>query len=236
MTFKVLKSQMPEGFEAAVARHAQEMQRWRAQEERVAADKKAGVKGDKIHMAYPRPSAHPLVRDSVNESDVADYEIVDDGPTPEQILANKKVKLIAWIMAAEQAAIRVVVPLGKERAWNLRLSDINQADAAARQKITSDIIQAASAAADKKTGGILSATAVAVGLKKPVVVVAPKPIDIEAAVVSARPAADTAFLADNTARQQKVDAIQRAAAQMMSDVEDLTATNIDSWKMPDFPK
>jgi hypothetical protein len=222
MTLKVLKSQImgvrfhesAPTFEAAVALQAQEMKRWRAQEIQVAADKKAGVKGDKLHMGYLRPSVHPLVANAVNESDVADYEIVDDGPTPVQVLADKKINLITQITSVEIAAIQAVMPLGKHRAWNLRENDIRNADTAVAKEIS--------------TGGIVSAVATAVGLSKPV--------DVAAAVVKARSADDTAFLADITARRQKVDAIQRAAAQMMSDVDDLTSVNIDAWKMPEFPK
>ena len=54
--------------------------------------------------------------------------------------------------------------------------------------------------------------------------------------VKSRNADDHAFITDYEARLVKIDAVQRWAAQTTSDVDDLTAANIDSWKMPDLPK
>lgn len=198
MTFKVAKSQMPEGFEASVAKHAHEMKIWREHMQRVANDKKNGVTGDKMHVAYHRPDAHPLVKESVNENDVADYQIVDDSPTPDQILAAKKELLIGKISMAEAVATRAVTPAGRARAWSIREGDILKSQT--------------------PSTSVLGTVKNAIGLSKKL------------------SADDEQFLADQDTRRQKADAIARAAAQMMSDVEDLTVANIDAWKMPDFPK
>lgn len=66
-------------------------------------------------------------------------------------------------------------------------------------------------------GGIIGKIASAVGLRK----MSPD---------------NSAFLSDMADRRKKVEAIGRAGAQTMSDIDDLTAANIDGWKMPDFPK
>ena len=42
-------------------------------------------------------------------------------------------------------------------------------------------------------------------------------------------------MSDQADRRAKISAIEHAAAQMESDVDDLTAGNIDDWKMPAFP-
>jgi hypothetical protein len=47
--------------------------------------------------------------------------------------------------------------------------------------------------------------------------------------------AERIFLADRDARQAWEDAIQRHAAQLMSDIEDLTEATIGAWKPAPFP-
>jgi hypothetical protein len=47
--------------------------------------------------------------------------------------------------------------------------------------------------------------------------------------------AERKFLADRDARHTREDAIQRHAAQLMSDIEDLTEETIGAWKMTPFP-
>lgn len=212
MTHKVPKSAMGPHFAVAAASHALEMKNWRAHMARVAADEKAGVIGIEKHAPYPRPTHHPLVEAAVNENDEVDYVVEDDGPTPAQILEAQKAKLIADVGSAERAAIEAVVPLGKQRSFNIRENDIRVADA--------------KFAPPKRS--LLEAAKTSVGL-------APK-VDITAEIEKARPPADTQFLADQQARRTKVEMILRAGAVMLSEIDDLTAETIDAWKMPDFPK
>jgi len=47
--------------------------------------------------------------------------------------------------------------------------------------------------------------------------------------------AEQKFLADRDARLAREDAIQRHAAQLMSDIEDLTEATIETWQLPPFP-
>jgi hypothetical protein len=214
MTYRIAKSQIFPGFEVAIAAHAKEMRDWRAHMIRVREDENNGVTGIDRHVAHPRPGAHPLVEAAVNENDVADYEIVDDGPTPEQILTSKKNNLMNDVSVAEASAIAAISPpLGKQRLLSMRENDIRVADG----KIMDEI----------QRPGLLAAAAVAVGISKPV--------DTMAEVLRRRPAEDTKFLEEQADRRERTSKINRAAAQMHSDIEDLTLETIDAWKMPPFP-
>ena len=211
MTRKVYKSQIGPGFEATVAAHAKEMRDWREHMGRVAADERAGVTGINKHVPYHRPTHHPMILKSVNENDQADYVIIDDSPTPEEILESKKMALHGQLAEAERIAIVAIVPPAKARAFNLRENDINVAD--------SKLVIA--------KPGILSKIKVVVGLEEKV--------SIMDEITKMRPAADTQFLAEQADRRSKVDAIVRTAASISSQIEDLTIDNIDAWKMPAFP-
>lgn len=213
MTHRIPRSAIAPGFEVAVAAHALEMRNWRAHEAAVVADRTAGVEPAKRHVSYPRPSAHPMVLASVNENDAADYAIVEDGPTPAQILQAKKIELLGAVARAEADAIAAVVPAGKRRLMNLRENDIRIADSAF--------------AASLMPRNVVGKVAEAVGIVKP--------IDVAALVEANRPAADTAFLADQDKRRAAIDAIERAAAKMQSDIEDLAPGAIDAWAMSKFP-
>lgn len=50
-----------------------------------------------------------------------------------------------------------------------------------------------------------------------------------------RSTAERTFLAERETRQAREDAIQRHAAQLMSDIEDLTEETISAWKPAPFP-
>lgn len=136
---------------------------------------------------YPAPIAHPDIVAAVktdiaadgNVTYVPDFEIVNDDPTPEQILAAKKEALFHAVSQAEAVAIDAVqLPPGKRRHANIREADIRAKDHQA--------------------------------------------------------AADTQHLADQESRRAKVDAIARKAAQVMSDVEDLTVETVDAFSIPDL--
>lgn len=250
MTVKLLKSQLPANFEPEVARFALDMRNWRKHEVLVAEDKKAGVTGDKVHMSHPRPSHHPLVMQSVDENGDAVYEIVDDS------LVVKKAALISKIVVAESVAIASFIPVGKQHSWFFREVDIRNNDEAEAKKIMdknqSEISSAVQTAVDKhESKGIrakvLDALKSAANGKilealmgtSPDFSSIQKPMDVSdamAIVAKNRPADDAVFLNDVASRKQKVETIRRMAAQMTSEVEDLTEANIDTWKMPDFSK
>lgn len=134
---------------------------------------------------YPAPIAHPDIAAAVATNVgadgkviyVPDFEIVNDDPTPEQILAAKKAFLLHAVSQAEAEAIGVILlPPGKRRQAEILEADIRAKDNQA--------------------------------------------------------AAETQHLADQESRRAKVEAIVRAAAQVMSDIEDLTADNIDTFELP----
>lgn len=212
MTVRVPKSQAHDGFDADVAAHAFEMRHWRAHMARVAEDEKNKVEPIDRHIAHPRPGAMPLIEACVNENDVADYEIFDDGPTEDQILAMKRLELIGKVTEAEQAAIATVVPIGKRRIFDLREHDILVSD----EKIIRDL-----------EPGWVAKVASTVGVAKK--------IDVQAELEKRRPAEDTKFMQEQSGRRARINAIQRIAAQMHSDIEDLTAETVGSWVMPNFP-
>jgi hypothetical protein len=137
MTFKIPRSQMPPDFEVMVAGHASEMKAWRAHMRRVADDEKNGVTGIDRHMAHPAPSSHPIVAAAVDENDNANYEIVDDS---QQLLARRKLVLIAEVSEAQQATVDKIIPRGKRHLYNLREEEIRQA--AAPRGIAGKVAQA----------------------------------------------------------------------------------------------
>jgi hypothetical protein len=208
MTNTVLKSQVPENFEVKIASYIFEMKNWRSHMSRVEQDKNSNVSPIDRHVAYPRPDAHPIVRASVNENNEADFKIVDDMPTADQILRTKKNDLIGTVSIAETNAISNIVPFGKLRMLNLKENNIRTE----AHKAANDATQSA---------GIVKKVAIAVGISNP-----PQ--------VSFSPE-DQKFLQEQDVRRSAIAAIQHAAAQMHSDIEDLTLDNIDAWKMPDFP-
>jgi hypothetical protein len=213
MTYRVLKSQIQADFEVAVAAHALEMRNWRAHMASVRADEgKPDLPAIERHVAYPRPSAHPLVEAAVNENDVADYEVVNDDPTPMQVLQSKKNDLLRAVSAAEAAAIAAIVPLGKRRALNLRENDIREADA----KLSAELSKQ----------GVIRTIAKATGLSATV--------DVGAEIDRRRAPEDTKHLLEQVERRRRINETERAAAQAHHDIEDLTLETIDSWQLPDF--
>jgi hypothetical protein len=213
MTAKILKSEIAAvpGFEAAVARHAMFIREHLEHMARVAADEKNGVEGHARHQPYPAPTAHPAIIRAVDANGNADFTIEDDGPTAAERLALRKADLAMRLGQAERAASDAEWPIAKRRLDNFRSSDISAADNARAQKIAAE------------RGPIAKA------------ILGPKdPKNVWDQAIQARPAADTAFLADHAARHQKIAAIERIAAQAHADIEELTAENIGAWKMPDF--
>jgi hypothetical protein len=166
------------------------------------------------HEPYPKPIGHPdiiasvatKVGDDGSVTYVPHFEIVDDDPTPDEILAAKKIDLLSKISAAEQEAIdRAELPLGKRRAAALLEADISAEDA----KVATDLI-------DKTPEANRAQLDIAKELKK------------------RRDPKHTQHLQDQESRRAKIEAIVRAGAQAMSDIEDLTADKIDTFEIPSF--
>lgn len=162
-----------------------------------------------FHQPYPAPLAHPLVQSVLDENDEPDFEIEDDGPTPEQVLAGKKNELRGRLGLAEQETINAIVPAGKRRSYAYRENDIRQKDAAVAEKFQKNILKRAASAM-----GIID--------------------DINTEVTKARSSEDAQHLADQEDRRQKIAAIERRAAEVNHSIEDLTLDTIDKWQMPEL--
>lgn len=214
MTVKIPRSHIadPHQFEAAVAELAHAMKHWRAHMKRVEEDEKNGVQGIDRHHPIPRPVSHPLVVQCVDENDEPNYEIVDDGPTPEERLAVRKLELLHAINLAERAAMDALVPPGRRRLFNLREAEIVEQDTR-----TMDEIMAG------KGKGIFAK------FKKN-----PEPEEVIAAVHAKRDEKQAAFMAEQAERRRRWAAVERAAAEAEDAVEDLTVDTVDSFKLPDF--
>lgn len=222
MTAKIPKSVVDSfpDFAAQAATHAVAVRQWRGHMARVKEDEtKKNLAPIDRHWPIDRPRAPIAIEAAVNENDEMDYEIVDDGPSPEDLLALRKVQLLGAVTRAEQDARATVMPFAKERLFNFLEADIRAKDA----RVVTSMME--------KNLGVFRVAAKAVGLGKKI-----EPQDIAAAVNAKRTEPEQQHLADMKARRVKMAAIERRAAQAHADVEDLTAETIDAFKIPDFTK
>ena len=158
---------------------------------------------------YPRPLTHPLIDAAVRQDGdqfIADHEIVDDDPTGEQVLREKKFALLQKVYIDEEAAKeQVQPPLGKRRLFNLMENDIRNADTLLTAKIIDETPEAERMS-----------------------------LDIVKELTKRRDPKDTKHLEDQGACRANVDAITRSGAQIMHDIEDLTLDDIDSYQIPNL--
>jgi hypothetical protein len=127
----------------------------------------------------------------------------------------KKNMLLEKIALAEDAAQQAALPpLGKRRLLDLNEVDIIKGDRQRNDDFAAEIMKqhTAGTLTDKETAQKLHGWNPEAG----------------------RPLEHTQHLADQASRRSKVDAIARAGAQAMSDVEDLTADNFDAFEIPSF--
>lgn len=215
MTVKILKSEadrIPD-FAMRVATHAHNMKNWRAHMARVKADEGSELPPLQRHQAYDPPVDDKTVAGAVNENDEADYQIVDDGPSQDQILRMKKNHLLGAVHQAEVAAIEAIVPAGKRRYLNLIENDIRAGDAKRALELLT-----------RKVG--LGAK---VGLGR-----AKTPQELSVEVDKTRPPAHQKHLDEQQVRNSKISAISEQAAKAQHDIEDLTLDNIDAWQLPEL--
>lgn len=217
MTAQIPKSQTWPEYELVVAEFAEAMRTWRAHMEKVKRDEEIGVQGIDRHVPYPRPVAPELVDRAVDEDGKPDYEIVDDGPTAEQILADKKSLLISQIHEAEIAAGEKIVPYAKRRLFMLREAAIRNAD-----------IDLAVELKKTKKGRLAKVWDAALGREV-------ESMAVEAADVrEQRPRKDTEHLDAQDERRRRFEELAMRAAEATAEVGDLTVDNIDDWKVPNF--
>lgn len=217
MTVQIPKSKIGPEFELEVAHFAQAMRDWRAHMGRVGDDERNGVTGINKHVPYPRPIAIQLVDEAVDEDGNPDYEIVDDTPSPDETLPERKQKLLNEVSIAEAVAIEAIAPRAKQRWQNLQEQEIRDRDVAVVRQVI-----------EKEETGLLNAVKKAAGWKSP-------SNDIAKAVNDARSDEDQKILADAKAQRVKIADIQKIAAKAHAEIYDLTVDTIDKWTMPEFP-
>lgn len=208
MPHKIKKSDADKwpNFALSVQAYVAELRTWTEHMARVAADEKNGVVGLEKHSPYPGPFADPIIMSAVNEHGDVDFEIEDDGPSAEEMLQEKKRDLFRKVTEAEVAAVSALIPPGKQRMMEIMERDVRAQDFTRRISL-----------ADKLK---LKARFV----KNP-----------ETVLAKLRHPEETDFLKDQEATRSKIDAVHRAAAQMLHNIEDLMLDNVDAWVMPDFP-
>jgi hypothetical protein len=124
MTVKIKLSTLgidPQDFAQRVLKHAQAMREYNQHLEGVKADAaNPDLKPEDRRVAFPPPSADPLVEQAVAEG----YEFA--GPT----LDEKKQALFAEVKRLETEAIERILPVAKRRHWEFRERDIHAEDRA----------------------------------------------------------------------------------------------------------
>ena len=267
---KILKSHIGPSFANEVASYGQQLSEWKEHMAHVAADKAANVPKDKAYAPYPAPVAPAEVMSAVDENGHPNYQIVDDGPTPDQVLSAKKQALFDRVSIIEDQAIQKIIPHGKLGILNYRSQQIEAKDTAA--------IHAAEADANLKASAFLStrhqletvqqgisARLLSQGTVSRLINGPSQPTADEASQVSdlqaqadqkkaladaardalanpeavkkaARNSDDQAFVEDRTAKLAKIDAIHHWAAQENSDIDDLTAANVDAYQVSSPPE
>jgi|GEM_PF-3301509 len=232
MPTKILKSQIQEvDFDAAVKAHIGELIAWRAHMANVGKDPKK-------YQTYPQPQAHPLVESSILEVEgseganyTADYEIVNDDPSPELLLRQKKNALLQHVSQLETVASLSVVPAGKKRFLNMRENDIRTADAGRKASILKEHADRQMAALkklpeQKRLDPVAVTEAIGEQMTDEL---------LDKHVEKARSDEENDFLAEQAVRQARYDAISRHGALLHYEIEDLTLDNIEQWVMKPFP-
>lgn len=240
---RVFKSQIRGiDFPAAVQAHCEELNAWQKHMAKVGVDPE--------YVPHPAPQAGADVAASLTEKDgawVPDFEIIDDDPTPEEVLREKKNVLLARTVVMEREAEAAVVPLGKRRMFAIREGDIRSRDARLRNSIieahTASTFESIRDLTLKHADEVAKSTArtlpalqnkhademkllVGAGLTED---------DVSGHVEQDRDPADTKFLYEQGERNRRLDAIHRHAALLQHDIEDLTAETVDTWKPEPFP-
>lgn len=226
MTYRVPKSKADAfgDFGVVVARHAEDLNAWHAHMVKTTTDPE--------YHPYPAPQAHPEVMAAIREAEngfVPDFEIVDDGPSPEMILRAKKNALAAMLHQIELDLTQTISPPGKRRLQTHRENDTRLADAAHRDRLLAQDHEK-----QEKHVGVLKK------LKNLATGEGPAPRraldDIMQEVEKKRSPDDTAFLQEQEERRQKIAAIDRHFAEQHHQVEDLTIETVDDWKPTPFAK
>lgn len=158
-------------------------------------------------QAYPPPQAPAEIvaaisLDEKNGLYFSDFEIVEDGPTPEQQLRSAKDELLARVTQMEVLASNYIAPPGKRRKIHIRHGDA--VVRVARESLEDGTL--------RKIGNKIGLTSGREFTR-----------DEQAAVSEAE------------ALVKGLDAVSRHAAELHSQIEDLTQETIAGWKPSPFP-
>lgn len=213
------------------------------------------------HEPYPAPIADPFIAQFFeDDGSQKKYEIVNDDPTPEQLLTSKKEELFAEAIRLEKAELENTMPsTGKIRLLAIRLSDIEKADAERINAIHTKIaeknseIEKLEAAfysfnneffvngripSEEESKLIQEKMASLEKEKKPLIadraVLYSIVASAEAYNASERSAEDQALVEEHAKRLEIQSSIMRWAAHVHSDIEDLTTENFSAFKIKPF--
>lgn len=272
MAYRIAKSRAAPDFSDRVATFAKDMTAWRTHMRNVEKDPSA-------YQPYPSPQAEPDIVNAITSIDgetfAADFEIVDDSPTPAQNLRLKQERLLITVKSMESAAAHAVMPVGKRRLFNMRIADVLKRDSVRAETIRSkhhekmkEFVQHQTRKTFEhnilvnETIGKANAAAVE-DLLKNKDDIAKNPTKVRKFGMSAkeladhvektcgdlsekigaapqpdqdvRPDEDQALIDESTSAQARIDAIERHAAELEHQIEDLTAETIDEWAPTPFP-
>ena len=254
MTVKILKSQVAifgGQFEVLVAQHAKDMADWRAHMLLVTNDAAARIPAERAHAPYPPPVAAPLVDQCVNEESVADYEVVNDDPTADEQLADKKSALLTELTRRTAEEFAKISSPARTKLYSIRAQEILVLDEARRQSIREEIAkdteslgvirqQITNALADPALSSPDDATrnaalAVVSGLQEQYMTLFGVVQHLESTIpATVRSPSDEQFMQEQAARDAAGLRVEKWNAQMHAEIEDLTADTIGTWNITEI--
>lgn len=168
---------------------------------------------------YPPPVESPLITKTITVVDdngrqvfASDYEVVDDGPSAQEILTKKKFAHVHRVSTMERKMVELIDPPLRRRKRARMVASAAAKRSPEETQIASDIAaKGASASQDEKK----FATAINA-----------KPL---------RSQGDDLLLSEHNRRKDQIDAIDAWAADKLEEIDDLTIENVDSWSPGDPP-
>jgi hypothetical protein len=167
---------------------------------------------------FPEPMDHPDIVAAINDKGEPEFEVFDDGPSPAEVLEQKKKALAMEVTAMEHAALEAVVPDRKRRLLNIRLNDLAKTESGRTKDLLNSIGRQIEESNDNNEKLDLMR----------------RQRDLTAEIHAMRTPEEAALAEDQIERQKKIDAITLWAATMHNDIDDLTVDDIDTWKIEPY--
>lgn len=210
----------------------------------VAAQKDWQARTDQLHQPYPKPFPPlPLFEQFVDVDAagayVASIEIINDDPTPEQLLVARKARLTLQIQEDETRAIEAAMPANKVRYLTMRKNGIDALDAMALKdlalRVQDESLKLAAMqvafSQEKDEEARASAAADIVAQSKVFEDVMKTHREPWEYLRSLRSDHDNALVDDVAARNDAVNEIRRKVAEMLYEVDDLTVETVDAFQI-----